>query len=230
MKPGGVVIEESYYERTVTKKARGIGDETKDECYGHPVEERDTDFESFVPYKDEFGWDDEVNCTFWADDSDNPDHPDDLCDLESLGVPDVSSPLQTPTSSNDPIADYENPLHNRAVGMRGEAAAARYLERFGYEILERNWKCPAGEADIIARDGESVVFIEVKTRTTIHMGFPAEAVDAEKRSRYEKIAAWYLKDCAVCDVPVRFDVIALMVLGNDRAFMKHYVNAFGAER
>ena len=115
---------------------------------------------------------------------------------------------------------------NKEFGRRGEGAAARYLERFGYEILERNWTCPAGEADIIARDCDTLVFIEVKTRSGISHGFPEEAVDAEKRARYEKIAAWYLRDCDFIDVSVRFDVIALLVVSDDRAFIKHYCNAF----
>ena len=117
-------------------------------------------------------------------------------------------------------------VRNKNLGRRGEVAAARYLEHIGYEVLEMNWECPAGEADIIARDEEAIVFCEVKTRTNINKGFPSEAVDAEKRSRYEKIAAWYLRDCPFYDVPVRFDVVALMVVAEDRALIKHYVNAF----
>lgn len=121
----------------------------------------------------------------------------------------------------------EKNSHNIEIGKRGEIAAARYLEKVGYQVLERNWECPAGEADIIARDEDCLVFIEVKTRTNIEKGFPEEAVDKKKRSRYEKIASWYLSDCDYVDVPVRFDVIALLAIGEDRAFIKHFVNAFG---
>ena len=113
------------------------------------------------------------------------------------------------------------------LGKRGEDAAARYLRFCDYEILDRNWVCPAGEADIIARDGSTVVFVEVKTRTGIQRGFPEEAVTPKKRARYEKIAAWYLRDYEEMNVPVRFDVIALLVLADDRAMIRHYVNAFG---
>ena len=125
-----------------------------------------------------------------------------------------------------PDETKKNPDHNREIGRRGEAAAVRYLERFGYDILERNWTCPAGEADIVARDGEALVFCEVKTRTSLEKGFPSEAVDEEKRARYEKIAGWYLRDCEFVDIPVRFDVVALLVVAEDRALIKHYVNAF----
>ena len=118
---------------------------------------------------------------------------------------------------------------NRKLGKRGEDAAARYLRFMGYEILERNWECPFGEADIIARHGDTLVFVEVKTRKSIRKGFPAEAVTPKKRARYERIAACYLRTYGSLDIPVRFDVIALLVVGPDRAMIKHYVNAFGFE-
>ena len=123
--------------------------------------------------------------------------------------------------------DMPQGVRNKAIGARGESSAARYLERIGYDVLDRNWTCPAGEVDIVARDGETLVFCEVKTGTSIEKGFPEERVDSEKRARYEKISAWYLKDYDFFDIPVRFDVIALLVLKEDRAMLKHYVNAFG---
>ena len=116
--------------------------------------------------------------------------------------------------------------HNQEIGRRGENAAARYLKLIGYEILERNWRCPAGEADIIAREDDAVVFVEVKTRTSLVKGLPSEAVDESKRARYEKIAGWYLRDYEFVDIPIRFDVIALLVVSEDRALIRHYQNAF----
>lgn len=118
--------------------------------------------------------------------------------------------------------------HNVELGRRGEEAAARFLDRRGYEIVERNWSCAAGEADIVARDGEALVFVEVKTRSSTEKGFPAEAVDAAKRNRYERIAALFLKGYDVVDVQVRFDVISLVVVGPDRALIRHHINAFAA--
>lgn len=117
---------------------------------------------------------------------------------------------------------------NKEIGWRGEEAAARYLRLRGMEILERNWTCPAGEADIIARDECALVFIEVKTRTSLEKGLPVEAVSAKKRQRYEKIAAFYIADCDELDIPVRFDIIGILVTGHDRALVRHYVNAFGS--
>lgn len=117
---------------------------------------------------------------------------------------------------------------NKELGRRGEDAAALYLVRRGYDILERNWTCFAGEADIIARDGEALVFVEVKTRSSVEKGFPAEAVDAPKRERYEKIALAYLTEESFSDMPVRFDVVSIVVLAPDRAFIRHHINAFSA--
>ena len=114
------------------------------------------------------------------------------------------------------------------LGKRGEEAAACFLERRKYETLDRNWKCIAGEADIVALQDDTLCFIEVKTRKDAQKGFPSEAVDTRKRSRYERIAACYLKDHDYADVRVRFDIIAILVLGEDRAFLRHHLNAFGS--
>lgn len=117
---------------------------------------------------------------------------------------------------------------NRDLGMRGEEAAVRYLERRGYDILERNWKCFAGEADIIACDERALVFVEVKTRSGIERGFPAEAVGPEKRDRYEKIALAYLSDHAYVDTPIRFDVVSIVKVASNRACIRHHIGAFNA--
>lgn len=114
------------------------------------------------------------------------------------------------------------------LGKRGEEAATCFLQRREYEILDRNWKCIAGEADIVALQDDTLCFIEVKTRKDAQKGFPSEAVDTRKRSRYERIAACYLKDHDYADVRVRFDIIAILVLGEDRAFLRHHLNAFGS--
>lgn len=120
------------------------------------------------------------------------------------------------------------PYSPHELGKRGEEAAACFLQRREYEILDRNWKCIAGEADIVALQDDTLCFIEVKTRKDAQKGFPSEAVDTRKRSRYERIAACYLKDHDYADVRVRFDVIAILVLGEGRAFLRHHLNAFGS--
>lgn len=116
--------------------------------------------------------------------------------------------------------------HNRKLGARGEEAAVQYLMRCGYEILERNWHCKSGEADIIAMDEDTLVFIEVKTRTSEVAGLPEDAVTPEKRHRYECIAIEYLRQADLGTLPVRFDVIAITVLNPERAFLRHHCNAF----
>ena len=118
--------------------------------------------------------------------------------------------------------------HNKQIGERGEIAAARFLERRGYDIVERNWTCKAGEADIVAKDNENLVFVEVKTRTNLEVGLPEEAVDAEKRQRYERIAAYYLADHPYVDMQVRFDVVGILVCAPDRALIRHHIDAFGS--
>lgn len=115
----------------------------------------------------------------------------------------------------------------KELGVRGENAAVELLKRKGYFILERNWTCPAGEADIIALDEGCLVFVEVKTRTGVDHGLPLEAVTAKKRARYERIAGYYLDEYDGEDARVRFDVIGIQVLSHNRAFVRHIVNAFG---
>ncbi|NTU88356.1 MAG: YraN family protein [Actinobacteria bacterium] len=116
----------------------------------------------------------------------------------------------------------------RELGARGEEAAARYLERQEFEILERNWKCSYGEADIIAREDEDIVFIEVKTRKGIEKGMPEDAVTPTKRDRYERIAASFLENNAFVNCFVRFDVIAILVVGENRALLRHHRGAFSS--
>ena len=116
----------------------------------------------------------------------------------------------------------------REVGLEGENLASHRLELKGYEILERNWRCHWGEADIIALDEGEVVLVEVQTRVDIdaaHDVVPELAVNAQKRERYGKIALAYLGEHP--GLPsVRFDVIAIVLVSNEVARLRHFVNAF----
>lgn len=108
----------------------------------------------------------------------------------------------------------------RAVGARHEEEAARYLEQQGYQILERNFFSRYGEIDLIAKDKDTLVFVEVKYRSGASFGDPAEAVTAKKQERIRKTARYYL--CAHQlseDTPCRFDVAA--VLGSQIRLIKH---------
>ena len=101
----------------------------------------------------------------------------------------------------------------KAIGRAGEEAAVRYLEQQGYTILERNFRLRTGEVDIIARDREYLVFIEVKTRTNNAFGSPFEAVDQSKQQRIARTALAYLAGQAR-EMPVRFDVVAVFAAGD----------------
>ncbi len=114
------------------------------------------------------------------------------------------------------------------LGREGERLAAAYLERRGLEILERNWRCSYGEADIIARDGDVTVLVEVKTRLALgerSEEMPELAVNAEKRRRYRSLAAAYLAAHPFAE-DLRFDVIAINVVGDSSARLRHLVGAY----
>ena len=132
------------------------------------------------------------------------------------------------TSKKKPPKGKKRGVRNKELGLRGEEAAAYFLVRRGYDIVARNWTCFAGEADIIARDGAARVFVEVKTRSSYEKGLPGEAVNKEKRRRYEKIAAAFLSQYEVVDVPLRFDVVSIVAVAPDRAMIRHHINAFAA--
>ncbi|MCI9105893.1 MAG: YraN family protein [Lachnospiraceae bacterium] len=110
-------------------------------------------------------------------------------------------------NANDKI--HEN---KRDIGKRYEELAADYLCKKGVEILERNYRNHTGEIDLIGRDGECLVFIEVKYRRNRKNGEPAEAVTAKKQQHIRRTAQYYLYSHRCGDVPCRFDVIS--ILGN----------------
>lgn len=123
-------------------------------------------------------------------------------------------------------------LTTRQLGAYGEDATARQLESHGFEILERNWTCAKGEADIIAATGDTIVFVEVKTRlvgSSQQSVWPELAVDKRKRSRYEAIAECYLMGCGP-GKKVRFDVVAVEVQPDGTTMMNTIEDAFGRER
>jgi putative endonuclease len=100
-------------------------------------------------------------------------------------------------------------LHRRRLGKLGEDLAAEYLHQAGYVILERNFRTPLGEIDLIARHQDRVVFVEVKTRRHQSFGTPQEAVTTQKLARLHKLASYYLKARHLGTPPVRFDVVAI---------------------
>lgn len=101
--------------------------------------------------------------------------------------------------------------NKRTIGTDYEQKAAQYLENLGYQVLEKNFRCKMGEIDLIAKDGEYLVFIEVKYRADGKMGQPQEAVDFRKQRKICKAASYYCMLHHIPDVcPRRFDVAACM--------------------
>lgn len=119
-------------------------------------------------------------------------------------------------------------VKNQRLGSLGEDFASLYLTGNGFSIIERNWKCNFGEADIIALEDDTLVFVEVKTRSQDFPGLPESAVTPQKRARYEKIAISYLGKHPRPSGRVRFDVIAINMTGSQQCLLRHHRDAFGA--
>jgi len=115
----------------------------------------------------------------------------------------------------------------KTLGRRGEDAAARFLRKLGYVIVARGHRDNIGEIDLVAVDKRTVVFIEVKTRTTHDAGHPADAVDDAKQRRLTRLALSYLKRHDLLECAARFDVVAVTwPAGRGKPTIEHFVNAF----
>ena len=101
-------------------------------------------------------------------------------------------------------------MNKRTNGAQGEAEARAFLEGKGAKILEMNWRRPTGEIDIIARQGKTLLFVEVKRRASLRYGRPAEAVDKAKQAHILRTAALYVQEHGLSDAPMRFDVIEVL--------------------
>lgn len=113
----------------------------------------------------------------------------------------------------------------KPLGSEGEDLAVKFLKKKGYKIIARNYKNYIGEIDIIARDGDTIVFIEVKTRTDISFGYPFEAVNKRKRQKLKNLALLYLKRQGK-ESPVRFDVLSIFCMDNGKKDIEHIKDAF----
>ena len=114
--------------------------------------------------------------------------------------------------------------YNKRKGDYGETSAAGFLEAKGYVVVERNYKRGGGEIDIIARDKDCVVFVEVKYRKTLAMGLPREAVTVTKQRLVKKTAQYYIFEKQLVDVDMRFDVVE--IVGSEQLEIEHLENAF----
>jgi putative endonuclease len=99
-----------------------------------------------------------------------------------------------------------------STGKRGEELAAAYLAEAGYRIIERNYRCLFGEIDIVAEEGETLVFVEVKSRCSDAYGDPQLAVGRQKQRKISMISVHYLAERHLRHRPARFDVVAVKLL------------------
>ena len=111
-------------------------------------------------------------------------------------------------------------------GHRGEDLAVDFLFVKGYRILTRNWRIKAGEIDIIAQDGDTLVFCEVKSRSSTRFGTGAEAVDVRKQRKIAQVATLYLQRYRLSNQRCRFDVIEILQPEQDQPIIQHFINAF----
>jgi putative endonuclease len=124
---------------------------------------------------------------------------------------------------------FERFFPKKTLGQQGEAAADRFLRRRRYKILARSDRFGPGELDLVALDGKTIVFVEVKTRQSDEAGHPSEAVDNQKQRQLTKVATAFLKRHGLLKCPARFDVIAITWPAKSRSpKIEHIKNAFDA--
>ena len=112
-------------------------------------------------------------------------------------------------------------MQKNIYGKRSEIIASQFLKEKGYKIIAVNYKNKIGEIDIIAKDKNAIVFVEVKFRESVAFGYPMEAVDVRKQNKIRRVATIYLKQNSLFDEEIRFDILS--VLGEE---ITHIENAF----
>ncbi len=115
---------------------------------------------------------------------------------------------------------------NRQIGEKGEQLALAFLSSQGYVLLEKNFRCRLGEIDLIMQDGETVVFVEVKSRSGRSWGMPQEAVCPRKRAKIRRVAQYYLLLKKITEASVRFDVVAVDFFQWERPVVNHLKGVF----
>lgn len=112
------------------------------------------------------------------------------------------------------------------LGRRGEDLAARFLEDAGYRLIERNWRCRQGEIDIVAERDDTIVFVEVKTRSSLAFGHPFEAITASKLSRLRGLAGAWCAEHSPSATRIRVDAIAVLAPRGRRPEIEHLLGVF----
>ena len=113
-----------------------------------------------------------------------------------------------------------------ALGRRGEAIAADHLQAKGLTIVDRNWRCQHGEIDVIARDGRELVFVEVKTRSSVAFGHPLESITAVKLARMRRLAAAWCDAHPGTHDAIRIDAIGVIVPSSGAIQIEHLERVF----
>lgn len=116
-----------------------------------------------------------------------------------------------------------------SLGERGEVLAWGFLERAGYRILERNYRCSIGEIDLVAEKDEALVFVEVKTRSSHRFGPPEESVTPAKQRKLARLAECYLQAKKIAPRRIRFDVLAITYPAPKAPLFRLIENAFSAD-
>lgn len=107
------------------------------------------------------------------------------------------------------------------LGRRGEELAAQYLTHAGYTVIDRNWRCARGEIDLVARDGDDTVFVEVKSRSSTAYGHPFEAITAQKLARLRRLAGAWCEAHPYRRGAVRIDAIAVILPAGEPPRIEH---------
>ncbi len=132
------------------------------------------------------------------------------------------------------VFGLQGPSDTARVGRRGERLARKFLKRQGLKVLAQNYRCPAGELDLIALDPttrsergrETIAFVEVKTRRSDRHTAPESAVDDDKQRRMQKVAQYYLNTHETSDLDWRFDVVAIVIRDREKPQINYIPNAF----
>ena len=114
----------------------------------------------------------------------------------------------------------------QVLGRYGEDLAAEHLTGLGLEVLDRNWRCPQGEIDLVAQDGREVVFVEVKTRSSVAFGHPLEAITASKLARLRRLAAAWCEAHPGSHNSIRIDAVGIIMPAVGEVEVEHLERVF----
>jgi putative endonuclease len=112
------------------------------------------------------------------------------------------------------------------LGERGENEACNYLKKMGYQIVEKDFRCKIGQIDIIARDDNTLCFVEVKCRSSYSFGKPEEAITWRKKQRIKKISEYYMLRKRITNADIRYDAVTIYEPNNDKRQISLIKNAF----